>query len=187
MDWAVAGNYDEYFGMATDIEAVVYLMLMNQMLHDLFPTCITIGEDVSGMPTFARSALPSSPPPPPESQSGANQCPTSFELFSTSIIFGKDTAAMSTFATALSPFPTMFSPWLPNWGPANLGNSRALPHLCHERKEHGWHAQLPPPPPRRLPFLTLAVMVGPSKAGGCKSTSPPPLPCMKSLQLVCPP
>ena len=49
-----AGNYDEYFGMATDIEAVVYLMLMNQMLHDLFPTCITIGEDVSGMPTFAR-------------------------------------------------------------------------------------------------------------------------------------
>ena len=40
--------------MATDIEAVVYLMLMNQMLHDLFPTCITIGEDVSGMPTFAR-------------------------------------------------------------------------------------------------------------------------------------
>jgi len=49
-----AGNYDEYFGMATDVEAVVYLMLMNTMIHDYFPTAITIGEDVSGMPTFCR-------------------------------------------------------------------------------------------------------------------------------------
>lgn len=40
--------------MATDIEAVTYLMLMNTMLHDLFPSVITIGEDVSGMPTFCR-------------------------------------------------------------------------------------------------------------------------------------
>ena len=40
--------------MATDVEAVVYLMLQNQLLHDLFPTVITIGEDVSGMPTFCR-------------------------------------------------------------------------------------------------------------------------------------
>ena len=52
----LAGNYDEYFGMATDVEAVVYLMLMNTMIHDYFPTAITIGEDVSGMPTFCRSA-----------------------------------------------------------------------------------------------------------------------------------
>jgi len=50
----LAGNYEEYFGMATDIEAVTYLMLMNQMLHDLFPSVITVGEDVSGMPTFCR-------------------------------------------------------------------------------------------------------------------------------------
>ena len=49
-----AGNYDEYFGMATDVEAVVYLMLQNAMLHDLFPSVVTIGEDVSGMPTFCR-------------------------------------------------------------------------------------------------------------------------------------
>ncbi|GAX84832.1 hypothetical protein CEUSTIGMA_g12253.t1 [Chlamydomonas eustigma] len=48
------GNYDEYFGMATDAEAVVYLMLVNNLLHDTFPTCITIGEDVSGMPSFCR-------------------------------------------------------------------------------------------------------------------------------------
>jgi hypothetical protein len=52
--WLYAGNYDEYFGMATDVEAVVYLMLMNTMIHDYFPTAITIGEDVSGMPTFCR-------------------------------------------------------------------------------------------------------------------------------------
>ena len=31
-------------------------MLQNQLLHDLFPTAITIGEDVSGMPTFCRQA-----------------------------------------------------------------------------------------------------------------------------------
>nr|BAF98234.1 starch branching enzyme II [Parachlorella kessleri] len=48
------GNYDEYFGMATDVDAVVYLQLVNHTLHDLFPTAITIGEDVSGMPTFCR-------------------------------------------------------------------------------------------------------------------------------------
>lgn len=52
----LAGNYDEYFGMATDVEAVVYMMLMNEMLHSLFPTAITVGEDVSGMPTLCRSA-----------------------------------------------------------------------------------------------------------------------------------
>ena len=51
-----AGNYDEYFGMATDVEAVAYLMLVNQMLHDVFPGVTTIGEDVSGMPTFCRCA-----------------------------------------------------------------------------------------------------------------------------------
>ena len=48
------GGYDEYFGPATDVEAVVYMMIMNQMLHDLFPTVVTVGEDVSGMPTFSR-------------------------------------------------------------------------------------------------------------------------------------
>ena len=29
--------------MNTDVDAVVYLMLVNSTLHDLFPTCITIG------------------------------------------------------------------------------------------------------------------------------------------------
>lgn len=50
----MAGDYDQYFGLATDVDALVYLMLANKMLHDLFPEVITIGEDVSGMPTFCR-------------------------------------------------------------------------------------------------------------------------------------
>ena len=40
--------------MNTDVDAVVYLMLVNQLLHDMFPNAITIGEDVSGMPAFCR-------------------------------------------------------------------------------------------------------------------------------------
>ncbi|KAK6779441.1 hypothetical protein RDI58_021625 [Solanum bulbocastanum] len=46
------GNYKEYFGLTTDVDAVVYLMLVNDLIHGLFPDAITIGEDVSGMPTF---------------------------------------------------------------------------------------------------------------------------------------
>ncbi|KAL6574956.1 hypothetical protein OROMI_012241 [Orobanche minor] len=49
---AFTGNYSEYFGFATDVDAVVYLMLVNDLIHGLFPEAITIGEDVSGMPTF---------------------------------------------------------------------------------------------------------------------------------------
>nr|XP_009594938.1 1,4-alpha-glucan-branching enzyme 1, chloroplastic/amyloplastic isoform X2 [Nicotiana tomentosiformis]XP_009594940.1 1,4-alpha-glucan-branching enzyme 1, chloroplastic/amyloplastic isoform X2 [Nicotiana tomentosiformis]XP_009594941.1 1,4-alpha-glucan-branching enzyme 1, chloroplastic/amyloplastic isoform X2 [Nicotiana tomentosiformis]XP_033510735.1 1,4-alpha-glucan-branching enzyme 1, chloroplastic/amyloplastic isoform X2 [Nicotiana tomentosiformis] len=49
---AFTGNYNEYFGFATDVDAVVYLMLVNDLIHGLFPDAITIGEDVSGMPTF---------------------------------------------------------------------------------------------------------------------------------------
>ncbi len=48
------GNYDEYFGMGTDLDSVTYLMIANDMIHSLFPNAVTIGEDVSGMPTFCR-------------------------------------------------------------------------------------------------------------------------------------
>lgn len=54
LSYAFTGAYDEYFGMNTDVDAVVYLMLANNLLHDLFPHAITIGEDVSGMPAFCR-------------------------------------------------------------------------------------------------------------------------------------
>lgn len=40
------GNYSEYFGLATDVDAVVYLMLVNDLIHGLFPEAVTIGEDV---------------------------------------------------------------------------------------------------------------------------------------------
>jgi hypothetical protein len=32
-----------YFGFSTDVDAVTYLMLANNMLHDLFPNIITVG------------------------------------------------------------------------------------------------------------------------------------------------
>ncbi|CAM1509309.1 Fc.00g030480.m01.CDS01 [Cosmosporella sp. VM-42] len=47
-----SGGYHEYFGGDVDEEAVVYLMLANEMLHKLYPECITIAEDVSGMPAL---------------------------------------------------------------------------------------------------------------------------------------
>lgn len=45
-----SGGYHEYFGDGVDEEGVVYLMLANEMLHQLYPDSITIAEDVSGMP-----------------------------------------------------------------------------------------------------------------------------------------
>ena len=33
---------------ATNVDAVVYLMLANELVHDLLPDAITIAEDVSG-------------------------------------------------------------------------------------------------------------------------------------------
>jgi 1,4-alpha-glucan branching enzyme len=42
------GDYNEYFGLNTDTEALVYLMLANHMLHELSPDMITVAEDVSG-------------------------------------------------------------------------------------------------------------------------------------------
>ncbi|KAG0374682.1 alpha-1,4-glucan branching enzyme [Mortierella sp. AD032] len=52
--YGFSGNYQEYFGDTVDLEAVVYLMLANDMLHELYPESITIAEDVSGMPTLCR-------------------------------------------------------------------------------------------------------------------------------------
>jgi len=49
-----SGGYHEYFGDSVDQEAMVYLMLANQMLHEVYPNVITIAEDVSGMPTLCR-------------------------------------------------------------------------------------------------------------------------------------
>jgi len=61
-----SGGYHEYFGPNVDMgaraepggltrpEACTYLMLANDMIHDLYPSSITIAEDVSGMPALCR-------------------------------------------------------------------------------------------------------------------------------------
>ena len=43
-------GYDMYFSMNTDIEAVTYLQLANELIHKFNPNAITIAEDMSGMP-----------------------------------------------------------------------------------------------------------------------------------------
>ncbi|CAI5772758.1 4-alpha-glucan-branching enzyme isoform X2 [Podarcis lilfordi] len=49
---AFSGDYNEYFGMHVDDEALAYLMMANHMIHFLHPECITIAEEVSGMPAL---------------------------------------------------------------------------------------------------------------------------------------
>ncbi|KAK9402202.1 C4-alpha-glucan-branching enzyme [Crotalus adamanteus] len=39
-----SGDYNEYFGMHVDEDAVAYLMMANYMIHILHPECITIAE-----------------------------------------------------------------------------------------------------------------------------------------------
>ncbi|XP_023937263.1 1,4-alpha-glucan-branching enzyme [Bicyclus anynana] len=49
-----SGHYDEYFGLNVDTEALVYLMLANELVHSIDKRAITIAEDVSGMPASGR-------------------------------------------------------------------------------------------------------------------------------------
>lgn len=46
------GGYHEYFGPDANIDTHVYLMLANDLIHRLVPSAISVGEDVSGMPTL---------------------------------------------------------------------------------------------------------------------------------------
>ena len=43
-------NYGMYFSMNTDTEAVTYLQLANELIHQVNPKALTIAEDMSGMP-----------------------------------------------------------------------------------------------------------------------------------------
>ena len=43
-------NYDMYFSMNTDTEAVTYLQLANELIHQMNPNALTVAEDMSGMP-----------------------------------------------------------------------------------------------------------------------------------------
>ncbi|XP_034834814.1 1,4-alpha-glucan-branching enzyme isoform X1 [Maniola hyperantus] len=49
-----SGHYDEYFGLNVDTEALVYLMVANELIHSHDKQAITIAEDVSGMPGSGR-------------------------------------------------------------------------------------------------------------------------------------
>lgn len=46
-------GYDDYFHPGVDEDALAYLALANQLIHQLHPGAITIAEDVSGMPGLA--------------------------------------------------------------------------------------------------------------------------------------
>ena len=43
-------DYSMYFSMNTDTEAVTYLQLANELIHEIFPQAVTVAEDMSGMP-----------------------------------------------------------------------------------------------------------------------------------------
>ncbi len=43
-------DYSKYFSMNTDVEAITYLQLANELVHQNNPYAITIAEDMSGMP-----------------------------------------------------------------------------------------------------------------------------------------
>ncbi|KAI3734510.1 hypothetical protein L6452_13980 [Arctium lappa] len=51
---AFTGDYNEYFSESTDVDAVVYMMLANDLIHSLLPDATVIAEDVSGMPGLGR-------------------------------------------------------------------------------------------------------------------------------------
>jgi 1,4-alpha-glucan branching enzyme len=53
--FSFSGNYNEYFGMQTDLDGITYLMLANTLVKKIRPGAITIAEDVSGHPTLCRS------------------------------------------------------------------------------------------------------------------------------------
>ncbi len=47
-------SYDSYFGPNVDPDAITYLQLANDLIHQIKPDAVTIAEDVSGMPGMAR-------------------------------------------------------------------------------------------------------------------------------------
>ncbi|XP_047325240.1 1,4-alpha-glucan-branching enzyme-like isoform X1 [Impatiens glandulifera] len=54
INMAFTGSYSEYFSEATDVDAVVYMMMANCLIHNLLPDATVVAEDVSGMPGLGR-------------------------------------------------------------------------------------------------------------------------------------
>lgn len=46
-------NYSLYYDGNQDVDAITYLTLANQVIHELYPQAITIAEEMSGMPGLA--------------------------------------------------------------------------------------------------------------------------------------
>ncbi len=46
-------DYSMYFNMNTDLEAIGYLQLANELIHEVDPSVTTVAEDMSGMPGMA--------------------------------------------------------------------------------------------------------------------------------------
>ena len=46
-------SYEDYFNDLVDEEALTYLILANELIHDVRRTAVTIAEDISGMPGLA--------------------------------------------------------------------------------------------------------------------------------------
>jgi 1,4-alpha-glucan branching enzyme len=47
------GNYETYYNLNSNGDAICYLTLANKLIHEIKPGAITIAEDVSGMPGLA--------------------------------------------------------------------------------------------------------------------------------------
>ena len=43
-------SYDQYFGLNTNVDAITYLQLANELIHSVNPFAVTVAEEMSGMP-----------------------------------------------------------------------------------------------------------------------------------------
>ena len=43
-------SYDQYFGLNTNVDALTYLQLANELIHSVNPFAVTVAEEMSGMP-----------------------------------------------------------------------------------------------------------------------------------------
>ena len=48
------GHYDDYFGPDADEDAILYLQLASELIHEFKPGALAIAEDMSGMPGLCR-------------------------------------------------------------------------------------------------------------------------------------
>lgn len=54
-DFTTFDHYDKYFVTGVDWDNLLYLQLANELIHRLKPECISIAEDMSGMPGLCRT------------------------------------------------------------------------------------------------------------------------------------